>query len=215
MSELVIETIQPRHCAALARLQIACYPTLGAGELMDEGNFRRHCEIFPEGNFVALWAGRVVGLGAGLLIDFDFAHTQHRFMEFIGGGNFEGHQPDGAWYYGADISVHPDFRRRGIARQLYDVRKGYVVAANKRGFVGGGLIPGYADYKAELSPQEYVERVLAGELRDPTLSVQLRNGFEVRGLLRDYLEDSASDNWATLLVWENPQFTADKGSNPP
>ena len=76
---------------------------------MDEGNFRRHCEIFPEGNFVALWAGRVVGLGAGLLVDFDFAHTQHRFMEFIGGGNFEGHQPDGAWYYGADISVHPIF----------------------------------------------------------------------------------------------------------
>ena len=96
---------------------------------------------------MALWAGRVVGLGAGLLVDFDFAHTQHRFMEFIGGGNFEGHQPDGAWYYGADISVHPDFRRRGIAQRLYDVRKGYVVAANKRGFVGGGLIPGYADYK--------------------------------------------------------------------
>ena len=209
MSELVIEVIQPRHCAALARLQIACYPTLGAEELMSERNFRRHCEIFPAGNFVALWAGRVVGLGAGLLVDFDFAHKQHRFMEFIGGGNYEGHRPDGEWYYGADISVHPDFRRRGIARRLYDARKEYIVAANKRGFVGGGLIPGYVNYKAELSAQEYVERVIASELRDPTLSVQLRNGFEVRGLLRDYIEDSASDNWATLLVWENPEFMAE------
>ena len=53
-----------------------------------------------------------------------------------------------------------------------------------------------------------MDRVIAGELRDATLSVQLRNGFEVRGLLRDYLEDSASDNWATLLVWENPESTA-------
>ena len=213
MSELVIETIRPGHCAALARLQIECYPTLGADELMDERNFRRHCEIFPEGNFVAPWAGRVVGLGTGLLVDFDFAHTQHRFMEFIGGGNFEGHQPDGAWYYGADISVHPDFRRRGIARQLYAARKGYVAAAGKCGIVGGGLIPGYADYKAELSPKEYVERVIAGELRDPTLSVQLRNGFEVRGLLRDYIEDSASDNWATLLVWENPEYQVEEVSS--
>ena len=208
MNELVIDTIRPRYCAALAQLQIDCYPTLGAEELLDEGHFRRHCEIFAEGNFVALWAGRVVGLGAGLLVDFDFAHTEHRFMEFIGGGNYEGHRPDGAWYYGADISVHPDYRRRGIARRLYDARKKYIVAANKRGFVGGGLIPGYADYKATLSAQQYVDRVIAGELRDPTLSVQLRNGFAVRGLLRDYLEDSASDNWATLLVWENPEYSA-------
>ena len=208
MSELVIETIRPGYCAALARLQIACYPTLGAEELMDEGNFRRHCEVFPAGNFVALWSGRVVGLGAGLLVDFDFANPQHRFMEIIGGGDFAGYRPAGPWYYGADISVHPDFRQRGIARRLYDARKGYVVAANKRGFVGGGLIPGYADYKARLSPQEYVDRVLTGEFHDPTLSMQLRNGFEVRGLLRDYIEDSASDNWATLLVWENPEFTA-------
>ncbi|MCY4106440.1 MAG: GNAT family N-acetyltransferase [Chloroflexi bacterium] len=208
MSELVIETIRPQYCAALAQLQRGCYPTLGAGELMDENHFRHHCEIFPEGNFVALWEGRVVGLGAGLLVDFDFRHTQHRFMDFIGGGNFAGHRSDGAWYYGADISVHADFRRRGIARQLYDARKAYIVAANKRGFVGGGLIPGYANYKTELSVREYVNRVVAGELRDPTLSVQLRNGFAVRGLLRDYLEDSASDDWATLLVWENPEYRA-------
>lgn len=206
MNPLLIEPIRPQYCAALAQLQIDCYPTLGAEELLDEGHFLRHCEIFPEGNFVALWAGQVVGLGAGLLVDFDFAHTQHRFMEFIGGGNFTGHRPAGAWYYGADISVHPDFRRRGIAHKLYDARKAYIIAANKRGFVGGGLIPGYAQYKSALSPQEYVDRVVAGELRDPTLSVQLRNGFAVRGLLRDYLEDSASDGWATLLVWENPQF---------
>ena len=129
-------------------------------------------------------------------------------MEFIGGGDFSGHRPAGPWYYGADISVHPDYRQRGIARQLYAARKGYVAAAGKCGIVGGGLIPGYADYKARLSSQEYVERVIAGELRDPTLSMQLRNGFEVRGLLRDYFEDSASDNWATLLVWENPECTA-------
>ena len=209
MSELAIATIQPQYCAALAQLQRDCYPTLGAAELMSEANFRRHCQIFPAGNFVALWDGRVVGLGSGLLVDFDFDHTQHRFMEFIGGGDFTAHQPDGAWYYGADISVRPDYRRRGIARRLYEARQAYVMAAGKRGIVAGGLIPGYARYKAEMSAREYVARVVAGELRDPTLSVQLRNGFTVRGMLRDYLEDSASDNWATLLVWDNPQLPAE------
>ena len=56
--------------------------------------------------------------------------------------------------------------------------------------------------------QEYVDKVAAGALRDDTLSFQLARGFTVRGLLRDYIEDAASDNWATLIVWENPDYRA-------
>jgi hypothetical protein len=36
--------------------------------------------------------------------------------------------------------------------------------------------------------------------------MQLENGFEVRGVLENYLEDTSNDGWASLLVWENPQF---------
>ena len=64
------------------------------------------------------------------------------------------------------------------------------------------MLPGYAAHKGELSVPEYVEKVIAGELFDPTLSFQLKNGFVVKGLLEGYLEDEASDNWATLIVWE-------------
>ena len=32
------------------------------------------------------------------------------------------------------------------------------------------------------------------------------NGFEVRGLLENYLRDEADDGWATLIVWENPDY---------
>ena len=77
---------------------------------------------------------------------------------------------------------------------------------NRRGIVAGGLIPGFAAHKGSLSPQDYVEGVVAGELYDSTLSFQLRRGFEVRGLLEDYIEDDASDNWATLIVWENRAY---------
>jgi hypothetical protein len=30
----------------------------------------------------------------------------------------------------------------------------------------------------------------------------LDNGFEVRGLLENYIEDEADDGWATLIVWD-------------
>ncbi len=201
-----IETIESRFARALEQLQRDCFPTLGADELMREEHFLNHCRLFPEGNFVALHDEHVIGLGSGFLIDFDFDQAQHSFKEIIDGGFYSHHDANGDWYYGADISVHPDFRRRGVGSLLYKARKDIVKRLNRRGIVAGGLIPGYADFKAIMTPRTYVDRVIAGEIYDSTLSFQLGRGFTVRGLLEDYIEDEASDNWATLIVWENPDF---------
>ncbi len=206
MDTIRIETIQPKYASALEQLQRDCFPTLAMGELMRAEHFLNHCRLFPAGNFVALAGERVIGLGSGFLIDFDFEQAQHRFQEIVDGGFYSHHDPEGAWYYGGDISVHPDFRRRGVGSLLYQARKGIVQTLKRRGIVAGGLIPGFADYKATMSPKEYVDRVVAGEIHDSTLSFQLRRGFDVRRLLEDYIEDEASDNWATLIVWENPNY---------
>ena len=208
-------TIKPHHARALEALQTTCFPTLAAHELMREAHFLSHCRVFPEGDFVALdmtpEGERVVGLGSGFLTNFDFDHPNHTFKEIIAGGFYTNHDPNGAWYYGGDISVHPDYRGRGVGKMLYEARKKLVQERNLKGIVAGGVLPGYASHKGELSVPEYVEKVVAGELIDPTLSFQLRNGFEVRGLLENYLEDEASDNWATLIVWENRETSRVEG----
>lgn len=203
-----IETIEARFARSLEQLQRDCFPTLGEDELMREEHFLNHCRLFPQGNFVALYRERVIGLGSGFLIDFDFDHAQHSFQEIIDGGFYGNHDPNGLWYYGGDISVHPQFRRRGVGSLLYEARKGIVKQLKRRGIVAGGLIPGFAAYKGSMSPGEYVKRVVSGDIYDSTLSFQLRRGFEVRGLLKDYIDDDASDNWATLIVWENPSCEA-------
>ena len=205
-SELSIVTLTPAYFGALAELQRVAYPTLGAPESMRAEQFAAQYEMFPHGQFVSLLKGEVVGQGSGFFINFDFDHPEHSFSEICAGFYFTNHDPNGAYYYGADISVHPDFRRRGIGRRLYDARMGLVRRANRRGIVGGGLIPGYAAHRATLTPHQYVDKVLSGDLRDSTLSFQLSMNFQVRGLIPNYIEDSASDNWATLLVWENPEY---------
>jgi hypothetical protein len=68
----------------------------------------------------------------------------------------------------------------------------------------GAMIPGFALYKTTMDAPSYVARVLAGEIFDPTLSVQLRQGFKVRGLLPNYLADTATDGWAVLIEWNLP-----------
>jgi predicted N-acetyltransferase YhbS len=204
MSGILITTLQPACFEALEELQRTCYPTLGTHELMRVEHFASQYRIFPEGQFVALAGERVVGQGSGFFIDFDLDHPQHTFKEICAGFYFTNHDPNGAWYYGADISVHPDYRQQGIGRRLYQARQDLVKRSNKRGIVGGGLIPGYARHKGERTVAEYVAQVVAGKLVDPTLTFQLRNGFRVRGLIENYIEDSASDNWSTLILWENP-----------
>jgi GNAT superfamily N-acetyltransferase len=213
--DIRIVNIRPEHAPALEQLQRDCFPTLGADELMTAEHFLSHVEVFPEGDFVALAAQapdgaelareRVVGLGSGFFTDFDFDDPGHTFQEIIAGGYYTNHDPSGDWYYGGDISVHPDYRGHGIGSMLYDARKDLVRRYGKRGIVAGGVLPGYAANKDAMSVSEYVDRVRRGELFDPTLSFQLKHGFEVRGLLEGYLEDSASDDWATLIVWTNPQ----------
>lgn len=204
MDEFVLTTLKPAHFAGLEELQRICYPTLGPQELMRAEHFAAQYKIFPEGQFVVTLDGRVVGQGSGFFIDFDFDHPNHTFREICADFYFTNHDPNGAYYYGADISVHPDFRGRGLGKRIYAARQTLVRQTNRRGIVAGGLIPGYARFKETLSVQEYVARVVAGELADPTLTFQLKAGFMVRGLIPNYIEDSASDNWATLIEWVNP-----------
>jgi ribosomal protein S18 acetylase RimI-like enzyme len=216
MDSLRFVNLLPEHAAQLAELQKICYPHTPLEALYKEHEFVAHAGVFPEGTFVVLDSApssdgeRVVAVGAGVFIDFDIEHPDHDLDEFIGTG-YENHNPNGEWYYGTEIGVHPDYRGRGIARRLYDLRKGLVVRHNKRGFVAGGVLPGYARYRQRMSAQEYVERVVAGEFYDSTLTVQLHNGFTVHGVLADYFPDEQTGGWASLIVWENPQYKNEHG----
>ena len=206
--DLRVVQMEPKHYLQMERLQKICYPTLGEWELMNRDHFQRHHETFPEGQHVAvdLRTGDVVGMSSGLFVHFDLDHPQHTFQDITQKLTFAGHDPTGEYYYGADISVHPEYRRKGLGSMLYNARKNVAVQRNKRGVIAGGLLPGYARYKGQMDVRTYVDKVIQGEMVDPTLTFQLRNGFQVRGLLSQYLADSASDNWATLLYWENPDY---------
>ena len=202
MNRIAISTIRPEHAPQLRRLQLICFPAVPPDDLFSEAELVEMSAVFPEGAFVALDGERVIGLGCGIFVDFDFerpAHTLHGMLD-------RGHDPDGDYYYGTDVSVHPDYRRRGIGRRLYERRKAFVARCNRRGIIAGGMIPGYRRYRATLDVETYVARVIAGELHDPTLSMQLRNGFEVRGILHNYLTNEDSGGHATLIFWPNPAY---------
>lgn len=206
LSGVEIVNLEEWMADELERIELACFPMANPDDLLSADDIRAYARTFPEGYFVAMVEGRPVGMGAGIFLDFDFDHPQHTITEITGEGQCGNHDPNGDWYYGTDMTVLPEYRGRGIGGLLYDRRKAMVKAANKRGIIAGGSLPGYFDHKQTMPVDRYVDKVVAGELYDPTLSFQLSNGFVVRGLLEGYIEDEADDGWAALIVWDNPDY---------
>jgi hypothetical protein len=57
-----------------------------------------------------------------------------------------------------------------------------------------------------MSAQEYAEKIVKGELKDPVLSFQLKNGFKLIKVLHNYLYDKRSLNYAIFIEWLNPKY---------
>lgn len=204
--------IEPHMCKALEALELEAFPTADPADLYDEGELLHVAAEFPEGSVIGFDGDQrdePVAVGLGVRAHFDFENPQHNLKDFFRDAQTEsGDDPTGPWYYGTDIVVRPDYRRRGIGRELYDLRKQICADLKLAGIIAGGVIPGYAEHKDTISADEYIEKVVAGELYDPTLTFQLENGFEAPCALKNYMKDPAVDDYASLIVWHNPDYSA-------
>ena len=207
MSELTFQTLTTERAADCRRLELSVFGHANPEELLAEDDFRAYSRVFPEGFFLCLDGDRLVGQAGGIFLNFDFDHPQHTIVEITGENQCGNHDINSDWYYGTDIAVSHDYRRRGIGRKFYELRKNLVIQHNKRGIIAGGHMPDFVNHKADMSAAEYVDRVASGELYDATLTFQLENGFAIRGVLENYIEDEATDGWSALIVWDNPEHS--------
>lgn len=197
---LAVVRTGPEHAERLAELQRIVFPTLAPEQRFSAAHYRKHVELFPEGQFCVLDGDRVVGMTSTIRMNFDFDHPRHTFAEVIQGGWLTSHDPAGRWLYGADLGVHPAYRRRGIARMLYRARHDTVRALGLAGQVTVGMPSGYGALKDQLSAQQYYAELVAGTRSDPTISAQRAIGFELRGLIPDYIDDPVCDRYGIVLV---------------
>lgn len=199
---VLVRPTQPRDFDGITTLCTRVYQSTP----WQPSQLRSHLRVFPEGQFVAEDAetGRIVGMAASLIVLWDDYDIDVNWKTITDNGYFTNHDPNGHTLYGAEVMTDPDIRGRGVGKALYAARRTLTRLLRLLRIRAGSRLRGYHRYADRMSVEEYVERVVAGEIGDPTLTFQLRQRFRVIAVARGYLQhDPESHGHAAVIEWIN------------
>ena len=171
--------------------------------------------IFPDGQFVILVDVRVVGFCMTQIVHDKEVIEVHTWKSITDGGLILKHNPNGNYLYGVDICVDPTYRGKKIGSRLYDERKRLCQRMGLNGIMFGARLAGLAK-KLRLfgTVEEYLKAVEEKKIKDPTVSFQMKNGFNPILLLPNYLNhDPEALGYAVLMKWDNPLVERKGNSN--
>lgn len=174
-----------------------------------ESQLLSQLKIFPRGQLVAFAPDNkdvVVAYSASLIVNWDDYEFNAPWRDMTDGGNFTNHDPvHGRTLYGAEVMVDPKLQGAGVGAQVYEARRLLVRELSLLRIRAGARLRDYHKVAAKMTPQDYVMNVVLGRLVDPTLSFQLKQGFQVLGVVGGYLrEDPESQGFAAVIEWINP-----------
>lgn len=203
--DVAVRNTRPEDFPAIIAMCRLVYPDSPA---WTETQLASHLAVFPEGQLVAVdvFTGQVVGMAASLIVSWNDYDLKSSWRDFTDHGMFTNHDPkNGRTLYGAEIIVHPEVQGQGVGTKIYDARRALVQRLGLRRIRAGARLRGYHRYADRMGAEEYGVRVAHGELRDPTVSFQIRNGFHVLAVVPNYLRhDRESLGYAAVIEWLNP-----------
>ncbi|TVP50325.1 MAG: GNAT family N-acetyltransferase [Gemmatimonadales bacterium] len=188
----------------LLRISHAIYGDRGSWKAQE---LRLHQEVFPDGQFVAeaVETGRVIGMAVSLVVSADEWPLEVPWRVITDNGRLTTHTESGDTLYAAGVAVDPAARGLGVGSALYRGREALTLELGLDRIRAGARIPGYGPLADRMSPEAYVEEVVRGLRKDPTLSFQLAKGFQVLGVAPGYLRtDRESRGYAAVVEWRAP-----------
>lgn len=203
-SPVVVRRMTPADFDAIVAAQRLCFPPPFPEELLwSRQHLSGHVELFPEGQLTAIVEGEVAGSASSLRVTRARWQEHADWDDLTGGLSLERHEPEGAILYGADISVHPSMRRKGVGRALYRARFALVRELGLDAFATVCRMP---DCRAWMQthqgrPIDYARAVERGEAKDRTLTPFLKMGMKLMGVDEDVMEDPESLDAGARLEW--------------
>lgn len=199
-------TVRPTRAADFPAIVQICREVYPAALPWGEKQLASHLRVFPEGQFFAEAGGEPAGMAASLIVLWDDYEMDLPWRDMTDHGMFTNHDPEGRTLYGAEVMVRPSMQGRGVGKAIYQARRELVERLGLLRIRAGARLRDYHRFADQMSAEEYVRRVVRGELGgDRTLSFQLKQGFHVLAVVSDYLgNDPASRGYAAVIEWINP-----------
>jgi ribosomal protein S18 acetylase RimI-like enzyme len=192
---------------SLISLQQEAFPPPFPSELWwNEEQLSNHVTLFPEGALCVEIDGKICGSMTGLIIDFDPKHPDHTWSEITDDGYIRNHRPNGNTLYVVDICISPTYRQLGLGKWLMQSMYETVIQLKLERLLGGGRMPAFHQYADTYTVDQYVQKILDGEIKDPVITFLLRCGRVPVKPIKNYLEDEESLNYGLLMEWKNPFF---------
>ncbi|WP_420874664.1 GNAT family N-acetyltransferase [Paenibacillus polysaccharolyticus] len=190
----------------LIRIQVESFPPPYPEELLwNQEQLSSHIQHYPEGAICIEVDGELAGSMTSLRMQWDAADpSSHTWAEVTDDGYIRNHRPDGNTLYIVDLCVRPKYRKWGLAQLMMQAMYHLVIAQGMDRLLGAGRMPGYHQVAEQMSAQQYLDQVAAGERHDPVISFLLRCGRMPVGVATDYLDDEESCHYAALMEWLNP-----------
>lgn len=189
----------------LIAIQAECFPPPFPSELWwNKEQLQNHVTLFPEGALCFEIDGELAGSLTGLCVNFDPADPGHTWEEITDGGYIRNHDPQGNTLYIVDISVRPKYRKFGLGKLMMQSMYHVVIEKKLDRLLGGGRMPGYHELAGDLTADQYFQKVLSGDLKDPVISFLLKCGRKPIRIVENYLDDDESLGHAVLMEWKNP-----------
>lgn len=194
--------------AALIRIQQECFPPPFPSELWwNEEQLQSHITHFPEGTLCIEVNGQIVGSMTSLLVDYDPNDADHSWADITDNGYIRTHNSNGNTLYVVDLCVSPTYRGLGLGKWLMLSMYEIVIEKKCVRLLGGCRMPNYHHLAAQVSPEEYLEAVVRGDIHDPVISFLLHCGRMPIKVVPNYLEDEESLHYGVLMEWRNPFFS--------
>ena len=149
---VVVMQTRPEHAEQLEQLQRDCFPTLDDAQRFKAAHYRKHIELFPDGQFVALDGDKVVGATTTLRLHVRLRpHRPHVRRHHPGRLADARTIPTATGCTAPTSASIPAYRGRGIAAALYAARQEAVWRLGLKGQVTAGMISGYGAVKDRMS----------------------------------------------------------------